>query len=83
MKLPANPARLWEPSQVRDFVRQAKSRVGESGWHFLSLQMQEAVLAEKCLSVVIGTERGEIPCAAIGCLRRDMLIVAGLLDAAG
>lgn len=80
-KLPKNDARLWERPMVKEFVRQAKERVGgEMGWAYLSRQMQEALIAEKALHVVTGIERGEIPCAAIGCLRRDMLIVAGLID---
>lgn len=79
MKLQPNPARLWQLPQVRDFVKQAKDRVGY-GWEYLSVPMREAIIAEKCLLVVTGLERGDIPCAAIGCLRRDMLIVAGLLE---
>jgi len=78
--LSANPARLWQAPAVREFVKQVKERVGERGWQFLSIEMREALIAQKALSVVAGLERGEIPCAAIGCLNRDMLQVAGLLD---
>lgn len=82
MKLPPNESRLWELPIVKDLVRQVKQRIGgELAWDYLSRQMREALIAEKTLSVVTGLERGEIPCAAIGCLRRDMLIVAGLMDA--
>lgn len=82
IKLPENPARLWGLPQVREFVKQVKQRVGgEMGWDFLSRQIQEALIAEKALYIVAGLERGEVPCAAIGCLRRDMAIVAGLMDA--
>ena len=81
MKLPASDARLWELSQVKDFVKQVKQRVGgDMGWQYLSPQMQEALIAEKALVIVIGLERGEIPCAAIACLRRDMARVAGLIN---
>ena len=78
-KLPKNDARLWELAQIRDFVKQVKQRVGgEMGWEYLSRQMQEALIAEKALTIAVGLERGEIPCAAIACLRRDMAQVAGL-----
>ncbi len=80
IKLTPNPARIWEIAQVREFVKQVKQRVGEQGWDFLSRQMREALIAEKALYIVTGLERGDIPCAAIGCLRRDMAQVAGLLD---
>lgn len=83
-KLPPNDARLWQYAQVKDFVRQVKDRVGgEMGWSYLSRQMQEALIAEKALHIVTGLERGDIPCAAIGCLRRDMIAVAGLEDCDG
>lgn len=80
-KLPTNPARLWQLAQVREFVKDVKSRIGgELGWNFLSVPIREALIAEKALCIVTGLERGDIPCAAIGCLRRDMLLVAGLLE---
>ena len=80
-KLPKNDARLWDLAIVREFVKQVKQRVGgEMGWEYLSRQMREAVIAEKVVTVVVGLERGDIPCAAIACLRRDMLQVAGLMD---
>lgn len=80
MKLSENTARLWQLAQVREFVKQVKSRIGgDLAWDFLSRPMQEALIAEKALFIVTGLERGDIPCAAIGCLRRDMLQVAGLL----
>lgn len=78
MTLPANPARLWNLPQIKEFVKQVKARAG-AGWELLSTPIQEAMIAEKALIIVTGLERGDIPCAAIGCLRRDMLIVAGLL----
>lgn len=78
-KLPPSDTRLWGIDQVREFVKQTKQRVGgDMGWEYLSRQMQEALIAEKALSIVTGLERGEIPCAAIGCLRRDMILVAGI-----
>lgn len=81
IKLPANDNRLWQLAQVREFVKQVKERVGgEMGFSFLSRQMQEALIAEKALYIVTGLERGDIPCAAIGCLNRDMRLVAGLND---
>lgn len=79
--LPKNPARLWGTPQVRDFIKQAKQRVGgDLGWGYLSTQMQEALLDQQTLRIVTGLARGEIPCAAIACLRSDMLLVAGLVD---
>lgn len=80
MRLPPNPERLWSTPAVRSFVQQAKDSVGESGWRYLSVEMREALIAKKALSVAMGLERGEVPCAGIGCLYRDMLRVAGLLD---
>lgn len=80
IRLPPNPARIWEAEQVKEFVRQVKARLGESGWDYLSAPMREALIAEKALFVVTGVERGDIPCAAIGCLRRDMLQIAGLMN---
>lgn len=80
-KLAKNDARLWDLVIVKDLVKQVKQRVGgEMGWSYLSRQMQEGLIAEKVLHVVVGLERGEIPCAAIACLRRDMVEVAGLSD---
>lgn len=81
IKLPANDNRLWNIEQVREFVKQVKQRVGgDLGWEYLSRQMREAMIAEKALYIVMGLERGDIPCAAIGCLSRDMRLVAGLND---
>lgn len=78
-KLPKNEARIWPLAIVKDFVNQVKGRVGgEMGWSYLSEQMQDALIAEKALNVVVGLERGDIPCASIACLRRDMRTVAGL-----
>ena len=76
-----NDARIWNMTQVKDFVKQVKARIGgELAWDYLSRDMREALIAEKALVIVIGLERGEVPCAAIACLRRDMARVAGLLD---
>jgi hypothetical protein len=78
-KLTKNDARLWDLSIVKDLVKQVKARVGgEMGWSYLSHDMKEALIAEKALTVAIGSERGDVPCAAIACLRRDMIEVAGL-----
>jgi hypothetical protein len=78
-KLPANDDRLWSLAQVKDFVKQAKQRVGgEMGWEYISRQMREAAIAQQALYIVTGIERGEVPCAAIGCLHRDMREIAGL-----
>jgi len=80
-KLQPNPSRLWDLAQVRMFVKQARDRVGEAGWGFISNEMREALIDSACLSVVAGSARGEVPCAAIHCLRFDMRTVAGLVDA--
>ncbi len=79
-KHPVDPARLWRAQQVKDFVRQAKDRVGAMGWSYLSQDMREALVAQKALEVVSGMGRGEVPCAAVWCLRMDMFREAGLLD---
>ena len=42
--------------------------------------MQEALIAEKALYIVAGLERGDVPCAAIGQLNRDMRLLVGLND---
>jgi hypothetical protein len=78
IKLPSNQYRVWQIEQVNEFVKETKARVGY-GWDYLSDQMREALIAEKVLFIVTGLERDTIHCASIGCLRRDMLIVAGLL----
>lgn len=80
MRLKPNPARLWSAPVVRGFVKQAKDAVGEQGWRYLSHDMREALIAKKALSVSMGLERGDVPCAGIGCLYRDMLTLAGLLE---
>lgn len=80
MRLPPNPDRLWPAPVVRDFVKQAKDAVGEQGWRYLSVEMREALIAKKALSVAMGLERGEVPCSGIGCLYRDMLTLAGLME---
>ena len=79
-RLPPSPARLWAYEQVKDFVKQVQDRVGPAGWRYLSPEMRAALIAEKALHVATGLERGEVPCAAIGCLHRDMALMAGLLD---
>ena len=78
-KLLPNPARLWQAPQVRTFVKEVIDCVGERGWNYLSTDMREAMIGKKALTVTMGLERGEVPCAAVGCLYRDMLLVAGLL----
>jgi hypothetical protein len=80
MKLNPNPNRLWQAPQVRMFVKEAIDCVGPRGWDYLSCEMREALIAKKALVIATGLERGDVPCAAIGCLHRDMLRVAGLLD---
>ena len=80
-RLQPNPDRLWDLAQVRLFVNQARDRVGDAGWRFISNEMREALIDSTCLSVVAGSARGGIPCAAAHCLRFDMRTVAGLIDA--
>ena len=80
MKLTANPDRLYRPEMVRDFVKRAIDRVGSRGWDYLSRDMREALLAREALTVLASNGRDSIPCAAIHCLRMDMMIVAGLHD---
>lgn len=80
MKLPPDPNRLYRPEMVRDFVKRAIDRVGSRGWDYLSRDMREALLAREALSVLAGNGRDAIPCAAIHCLRMDMMTIAGLHD---
>lgn len=80
MKLKQNPDRLYKPELVRDFVNRAIDKVGQRGWAYLSREMKSALLAEEALSVIAGNGRDSIPCAAVHCLRIDMLVLAGLLD---
>lgn len=81
MKLAPNPERLWSAPAIRSFVSQARDAVGDRGWDYLSTNMREALIARKALTVAMGLERGDVPCAAIGCLYRDMLLIAGLMEA--
>ena len=80
IRLVDNENRLWNIQQVRMFVEQLKARVGEAGWQYLSHEMRDALVSQHALRVVMGLERGEVPCASIGCLYRDMLLVAGLIE---
>jgi hypothetical protein len=73
-----NPARLWEATQVRDFVKQAKARVGEAGWAYLSPDMREGLIARQFAMVLLSNARQEIPGQAIQILYADMLQAAGL-----
>jgi hypothetical protein len=73
-----NPARLWETAQVRDFVKQAKARVGEAGWAYLSPDMREGLIARQFAMVLLSNARQEIPGQAIQILYADMLQAAGL-----
>lgn len=80
MKLNPNPDRLYRAELVRAYVNRAIDRVGSLGWSYLSHEMKRALLAEEALSVIAGNGRDSIPCAAIHCLRADMLTIAGLND---
>ena len=80
MKLQPNPARLYRPELVRTFVNRAIDRVGSLGWGYLSRDMKSALLAEEALTVIAGNGRDSIPCAAVHCLRVDMLTLAGLIN---
>lgn len=80
--LPPNAHRLWSRKQVRDFVRQAKDRVGELGWAYLSPEMRQTLIDQKALQVVLENFREEgVPLASIQCLVDDMKLVAGLTNA--
>lgn len=78
--LEPNENRLYGPSMVFDFVDDAIDRVGRAGWSYLSRDMKEALLCQVALAVAIGNGRGDISCAAIQCLRMDMMVMAGLND---
>lgn len=80
MKLQPNPSRLYPAEQVREYVRRTVDRVGSRGWAYLSADMKRALLAEEALNVLAGNGRDSIPCAAIHCLRMDMMFIAGLND---
>jgi hypothetical protein len=78
--LKPNENRLYGPSMVKGFVNDAIDRVGILGWGYLSRDMKQALLAQIALAVAIGNGRGDISCAAIQCLRMDMMVMAGLND---
>jgi hypothetical protein len=80
MKLPPDPNRLWPLASVKDFVRQAQRRVGPEGWDYLSRDMQEALIDQRVLYIAIAQSRTDVSCAALRCLRLDMMRAAGLLD---
>ena len=77
-KLAKNPARLWETTQVRDFVKQAKARVGEAGWAYLSPDMREGLIARQFAMVLLANARQELPGQAIQILYADMLQLANI-----
>jgi hypothetical protein len=79
-KLPDDPARRWALDTVRDAVSAARSRVGDAGWAYLSRDMREALISDQALRVVTACSGRSLPADAIWCLRRDMLLIAGLLD---
>lgn len=76
--LEPNEHRLYSASMVCDFIDDAIDRVGRRGWDYLSRDMKEALLCQEALTVAIGNGRGDISCAAIQCLRMDMMVMAGL-----
>lgn len=70
--------RLWGTAQVKDFVRRAKGRVGDTGWAYLSNEMREGLIAREFAMVLIGNDHHDIPGTAIHALYADMLDEAGL-----
>ncbi|MFK4705935.1 hypothetical protein ABIC83_002774 [Roseateles asaccharophilus] len=76
----ANDGRLWSMAQAKEFVKQAKSRVGELGWGYLSREQREGLVARQFSMVVIGSARDDVPAKGMQMLYRDMLEIAGLLD---
>lgn len=79
MKLKPNPHRIWNLSQVRNFVKSAQESVGGVlGWHYLSDRMQSAVIANEVISIVFVNDHQSLPVESIRCLFDDMREVAGL-----
>jgi hypothetical protein len=79
-RLPDDPARLWGLDTVRDAVSAARGRVGDAGWAYLSRDMREALISDQAMRVVVACDGRSLPADAVWCLRRDMLLLAGLLD---
>jgi hypothetical protein len=67
---------------VRDFVKQAKDKVGRQGWAYLSPEMREALIAQRFVLVVLANDRGhnEVRLSALSTLYSDMLSAAGLTE---
>jgi hypothetical protein len=70
----------FDARQVEDFVARVKREAG-CGWAMLGSRFQEALISERALLVFAGQVCEKVPVAALLALRREMLDVAGLLDA--
>ena len=81
MKLKPNQHRIWNLQQIRNFVKSAQESVGGVlGWHYLSDQMQSAVIANAVVSIVLVNHHDSLPVESIRCLFDDMREVAGLKE---
>lgn len=76
--LPVDDLCLWQPGQIKSFVKRAKQPWG-TGWQHLGRRVQEALIAEACLKVVSQSARPLEP-EDIDMLHNEMLDVAGVLD---
>lgn len=79
MKLKPNQHRVWQLSQVRNFVSRTKDSVGGVlGWDYLSYSMQDALISTEVLRIVLANGHESLPVESIRCLYQDMREVAGL-----
>ena len=81
MKLPKNEHRIWQLSQIRNFVDKIISSVGgRSGWEYLSYGMKSALVSQEVLWIIRSTARDNVmPIVSVDCLYMDMMRVADLI----
>lgn len=44
----------WSAEQAKQFAKQAKARVGDAGWRYLSADQRKALVAHEVCMVLIG-----------------------------